>query len=152
MYLTTLHVNTLVKGAVVGPTSNLNRAGQVYSCIVSDAVTESSWDHVRSVAALRPRKTGIDGKVLELSRDRHGENDVDVLQALCKKVSGITMMAMEEVPPERSLVEYELDFLVSVELRNWIRGEFGVELALTQIVGVATLQALADVISARRGR
>lgn len=46
--------------------------------------------------------------------------------------------------------ECGLDSLVSFELRNWIRREMGVELTLTQIVGAANLQALAQQIRSQQ--
>lgn len=56
------------------------------------------------------------------------------------------MIDREDVTPGRSLLEYGLDSLVAVELRNWIKRECGVELALMHIVGAVNLQALADQI------
>ncbi|KAI8947098.1 hypothetical protein F4801DRAFT_562250 [Xylaria longipes] len=44
-----------------------------------------------------------------------------LLEFLCDRVSAVTMMDRGEISPERSLLDYGLDSLVSLELRNWIR-------------------------------
>ena len=71
---------------------------------------------------------------------------LNLLRGLIEKVSLITMIDKDEVDPDASLSEYSLDSLVSVELRNWIRRETGVELALPRIVGAENLRALATYI------
>ena len=58
------------------------------------------------------------------------------------------MINREDIRADRSLDEYGLDSLVSVELRNWIRREFGAELSLTGIVGAEHVRALSEKILA----
>jgi aryl carrier-like protein len=65
-----------------------------------------------------------------------------LLDALVEKVKEMTMM--DEVPVDLPLGQLGLDSLVAVELRNWIRRQAGVELALTRIVGAGSLRGLAE--------
>jgi acyl carrier protein len=58
----------------------------------------------------------------------------------------MTMINREDINTSRSLEEYGLDSLVSVELRNWIRREFGTELPLTAIIRAGNLKALSEKI------
>ena len=66
------------------------------------------------------------------------------------KVSTITMIERDEIEPAAPLSNYSLDSLVSVELRNWLRRETGVELPLSRIVGAGNLAALAAHVFAQR--
>jgi acyl carrier protein len=62
------------------------------------------------------------------------------------------MIDRADVTTSRKMSEYGLDSLVAVELRHWIRREFGVDLALTHIVGAEYLQARSDRIMSCLGR
>jgi acyl carrier protein len=66
--------------------------------------------------------------------------------ALKDKVSVMTMINRDDILIDRNIEDYGLDSLVSVELRNWIRREFGAELALTAIVGSGNLKGLSEKI------
>jgi hypothetical protein len=74
------------------------------------------------------------------------EGEEGVLEALSGRVSAITMIDREDVMLYQSLLEYGLDLLVAVELRNWIKRTCGVQLALTHITNSANLQSLAELI------
>ncbi|KAK7997329.1 hypothetical protein PG989_005369 [Apiospora arundinis] len=71
-------------------------------------------------------------------------------EALVTKVAAMTMLDRDEVDADAPLAALSLDSLVSVELRNWIRREAGVELVLSAITGAASLRALAEEILAQR--
>lgn len=68
------------------------------------------------------------------------------LVALMERICTLTMMDADEVSPDGDLNDYGLDSLVSVELRNWMRRETGVEVALNQILGMGSLRDLADFV------
>ena len=70
------------------------------------------------------------------------------MDALSGKVSSITMIDRDEITPNRSLVDYDLDSLFSLELRNWIRRTLDVDMALQDITTATDLKALADRILA----
>jgi aryl carrier-like protein len=55
----------------------------------------------------------------------------------------------ESLDPKRPLAGYGIDSLVGIELRNWIKGELGVNIAMLEIVGAKTLEALCGVILKR---
>lgn len=62
----------------------------------------------------------------------------------------MTMIEREDVRADIPLTSYSLDSLISVELRNWIRRETSVELALSAILQAENLQALSENILAQR--
>ncbi|KAG5990097.1 hypothetical protein E4U52_004955 [Claviceps spartinae] len=58
----------------------------------------------------------------------------------------MAIMDREEIRSDEPVASYNLDSLVSVELRNWIRRETGVELLLSSITQAESLRALATEI------
>ncbi|CCF46710.1 hypothetical protein CH063_15380 [Colletotrichum higginsianum] len=56
------------------------------------------------------------------------------------------MIDHEELDPSTRLEDLGLDSLVAVELRNFIRREWSVDLGLNQIVGGGTLASLMETI------
>ncbi|KAK1842828.1 polyketide synthase [Colletotrichum chrysophilum] len=154
-YISIAQVHTVIKGAIIGPSSGLNIDSRAIAFVLYDSPQGKSHgleERSRYLSALRQKKWRKNKHAL----DNHGDGEVaaggrlSLLDALAGKVSSITMMSREDVTPTRSLIEYGLDSLVSVELRNWIKREYGADLALTQIVGAPDLQALADVIVTRQ--
>lgn len=153
-FISITQVHTVIKGAIIGASSGLNRDSRAIVFVLEDSPGDKT--HVleqrsRYLSALRQKKWRKNNR---LANDIEGlaatKGEQSLLDALAGKVSSITMMSREEVTPTRGLVEYGLDSLVSVELRNWIKREHGADLALTQIGGAANLQALADLIVARQ--
>lgn len=155
------HVYTTVKGAIVGPSSGLNTDGRSLAVTVSPISSDTGsllpWERFNPLAALRSSpvtdRIGSGGKqswnkatslLVEIQASSAPLEGLE--NALMDKVSVMTMINREDVRTDRSLVEYGLDSLVSVELRNWIRREFGAELGLTAIVGAEDLRALAEKI------
>lgn len=155
------HVKTLVKGAVLGSNSGLSHNGRSmsFSFASGDDRAAPPWRYLHPQAFMKyinsqKDKTEndgsgqIDGKgSVEL---KHA-NDVTLLDALITRVSWITMVERSEVEPDVPLATYSLDSLISLELRNWIRRETGVDLSLPKIVGSENLRALATTILAQRG-
>jgi hypothetical protein len=68
--------------------------------------------------------------------------------ALRDKVSVMTMLNPEDIRVDVGLDSLGLGSLVSDELRNWIRREFGTELALAGIMGAGNLKGLSEKILA----
>ncbi|KAJ5101975.1 polyketide synthase, partial [Penicillium alfredii] len=162
--ITAPHLRTLVKGAIVGPTSGLNRDGKSFSFSFDSGDDRSllPWQcfHPRSLvhrinAENRNLKTngagqGRDARSTGWRYSSGGDPLLSLLDALITKVSSITMIDRDEVEPDAPLSTYSLDSLVSVELRNWIRRETGVELSLNKIVSADNLRALATHILSQR--
>ncbi|KAK7756454.1 putative PKS/NRPS-like protein biosynthetic cluster [Diatrype stigma] len=158
--LTEAHLRTLVKGAIIGPSSGLNRGGKAVSFTFASGNDSSAlaWQCFHPVALVQrmnskqhnPRSNGA-GQSNEahwngLQNGTSSDPLLNLLEALISKVSSITMIERDEVEADAPLANYSLDSLVSVELRNWIRRETGVDLQLPSIVGAANLRALATYI------
>lgn len=154
-YVSIEQVHILIKGAIIGTQSGLNRDSRSIAFVLQEpgkGKTQGIEERSRYVSVLRQKKS------VNTTLDKQGgstkyqsmSGEDNLLEALAQKVSSITMMNREDVTSTRSLIEYGLDSLVSVELRNWIKRECAADLALTQIVGAANLQTLADLILARR--
>jgi acyl carrier protein len=154
------HVYTTVKGAIVGPSSMLNEGGRSLTVTVTPAVNKNGsrppWHRLNPCAtwrssAVTDSKSGVKQsrtKTSTLMSDVQSSSEpLECLQrALVNKVSVMTMINSDDIRVDRGLDEYGLDSLVSVELRNWIRREFGAELALAAIVGAEGLRALSEKI------
>lgn len=157
--LTEPQVQTLVKGAIIGPSSNLNHGGKAVSyCFVSgeDRVT-LPWQCFRPWALVSLINSKLRSPVNSLGEGRDARlcetgTSGGLLEALISKVSSITMIDRDEVEADAPLANYSLDSLVSVELRNWIRRETRVELSLPKIVGAANLRALSTHILSQRDK
>ncbi|KFA72676.1 hypothetical protein S40288_03374 [Stachybotrys chartarum IBT 40288] len=144
--LSIAQVHNLIKGAIIGSSSGLNHSSRTICFIREDSRQHEGWEsRSHYLNAVREKKSSEDNASGELGEEVTN-NEGGVLGALGSKVSSITMIDRDDVTPERNLLDYGLDSLVAVELRNWIKRECGVELALTHIVGAANLQALADQI------
>ncbi|KAG6037813.1 putative secondary metabolism biosynthetic enzyme [Claviceps sp. Clav32 group G5] len=123
------------------------------------AVRDKSWEYIHPVHAVERFK-------LDKLKHKHGggaaadlysiswttaENPLEGLtEALITKVAAMAIMDREEIQSDEPVASYNLDSLVSVELRNWIRRETGVELLLSSITQAASLQALATEILEKR--
>lgn len=152
------HLYTLVKGAIVGPSSGLNVDGCSLAVSVFPANEARSWERFNSLAAWKTLSAVSDSegggpkqswnRASTLMADVQSSSEpLDYLQgALVDKISLMTMINREDIRRDRSLEEYGLDSLVSVELRNWLRREFGTELPLNAIVGAEHVRALSEKI------
>lgn len=151
-----IHLYTTLKGAIVGPSSGLNADGR--SLVVTVSPTNNKpWQRFNPLAALRSsavadsegsgsKQGGSRASTLMADVQNSNEPLACLQDALMDKVSVMTMINRDDIRTDKSLDEYGLDSLVSVELRNWIRREFGAELALTAIVGAENLRALSQKI------
>ncbi|KAK6860627.1 polyketide synthase [Apiospora arundinis] len=150
-------VHTVLKAAILGPSSGLVYDGRIVTAVSSRAEgAELPYDGYRFLSALRALKRDAgeavgdgQGSGSKAQGDWKDGSPEGLMNALTNKVATITMMDIEEVTPERELDDYGLDSLISVELRNWIKRESGVDLPLNAIVEAENLQALADDILSR---
>ncbi|KAI9715397.1 MAG: Type I Iterative PKS [Chrysothrix sp. TS-e1954] len=149
----------LVKAGIVGPSSGIvNLDGRVIPFMpLPDNAQPGSWSDYGMFAALRRAPDDSADHVIqngvEMGVDQSSQGRLTsetLVDALSSKIASITMMDREEIQPERALLHYGLDSLVSVELRNWIRRESGIEMALNQIVGAAHIRALADLVLSQK--
>lgn len=150
------HLRTVIKGAIIGPSSGLNRAGKAisFSFVRRDDSSTLPWQTFHPRSLVDYIRAGSDGGIT-IQPDKNDShlktpqlNDTNdplliLLDALADKVSSISMIEREEVEPDTPLSNYGLDSLVSVELRNWIRRHSGVDLPLPKISNSGSLRGLA---------
>ena len=158
MTLTEAQVHTLVQGAILGPSSGLNHNCVSSSFNLPSSVTlQGQWFHPRNLMrrildSQQDRSTRNAGGS-KMDDDQNATNNgapLGLLDALIQKVSSMTMIDQKEIEPDAPLDTFGLDSLVSVELRNWIRRETGVELSLAEIGSGESLAALASSIASMR--
>lgn len=143
---------TLIEGAIFGPSSGLNGHGRSLTWTLASKtdIDFLAWEHFIPLSVLRRLRTDSgtvnsssneSKKLQDLLRDRSPKLLMD---ALSDKLSSITMIDRDEITPNRSLLDYGLDSLFSMELRNWIRRSLNVDIALKEITTVRDLEALVD--------
>ncbi|KAF2725987.1 KR-domain-containing protein [Polychaeton citri CBS 116435] len=145
--LSIAQVHNIIKGAIIGASSGLNHDGKALSFVREDSLVSQGWEgRSHFLSAIRRNVAAETNGVGVGTGSDAPSGEEGVLEALCGKVSSITMIDREDVTPSRSLLDYGLDSLVAVELRNWIKRECGADLPLMHIVGAANLQTMADQI------
>lgn len=161
--MTEFHLRTLIKGAIMGSASNLNHAGRAISFNVASHNGNKTlpWEYFHPAQLVQHINSDQFEAGSEDSQPRRDgsspakQSNLDplagLIESLITKVSDIMMVDREEIEPDVPLSVYGLDSLVSVELRNWIRRETGVDVPLTEIVGAENLRAMASVILSRKG-
>lgn len=75
-----------------------------------------------------------------------GERKQIVLRALAIKLARAMSIPPDDVQPNKPLSVYGVDSLMTVELRNWIRREFGAPVAVFDIMGDVPLSTIADLV------
>ncbi|THW23325.1 putative polyketide synthase [Aureobasidium pullulans] len=161
--LTMADIRTAVKGAIFGKSSPFHHDGKIAAFkmyLDGQAVQNGPWKYFHPVhtkerliaEASKRKKAGVEGDTgLSTASWTAAEDPLTgLLEALISKVSAMTMIEREDVRGDVPLASYSLDSLVSVELRNWIRRETSVELALSAILQAENLQALAENILIQR--
>ncbi|CAD6445534.1 dae50dc7-2c16-4c37-8a7b-ae80d7e5f4a2 [Sclerotinia trifoliorum] len=75
------------------------------------------------------------------------DRSVVVVSALKAKLARALDVSVDDVDSHRNLSDYGTDPLMAVELRNWIRRDFGVSIAIFDLLGGAEIAALGDLIA-----
>lgn len=152
---------TLVEGAIIGTSSGLNSRGRGISWTLASKsdIISLAWGHFNPLSVVR--RLGEDAdlanpsshRVKGLQEDLRDGSPELLMDALSDKVSSITMIDRYEITPNRSLSEYGLDSLFSLELNNWIRRSLDVHMALKDITSAPNIQFLVDqIVSLRKDR
>ncbi|KAL2145167.1 hypothetical protein VTI28DRAFT_7803 [Corynascus sepedonium] len=170
--LTMADIRTIVKGAIMGPDSPFHHDAKALAFrmfLEGQAVVDGGpWTFFHPVHAKENLKAerakkkknsgkggaggGEGGDVFTSGSSWTTADDplAGLTEALRTKVAAMTITDRDEVGADAPLADFNLDSLVSVELRNWIRRETGVELLLSAITGAESLTALAAGILAQR--
>lgn len=150
-------LTTLIRGAVLGTKSGLHRDGLALAGRRLGPASSLPWSASKRLAALLPSQDDVysqsDGRTAtqpDADTSTDAGSPESFIKALISKVSSMTMIDLEDISLQKPLGEYGLDSLVSVELRNWIRRETGVELALSRILESKNLQDLSEHVSWQR--
>jgi acyl carrier protein len=147
-------VYTLVEGAIIGPSAGLGVNGRhlSWSLVPSTEVETLPWERFMANSVMKRQRIGRNGpnhsqsdKANQLKSLRTGSLGV-VMDALMDKVSSMTAMDKDEITPTRSLIDYGLDSLIALELRNWIRRNFDVLMETSDINTSRDLRAITDYI------
>ncbi|KAF2136192.1 uncharacterized protein K452DRAFT_302958 [Aplosporella prunicola CBS 121167] len=163
--LTMADIRTIVKGAIMGPSSPFHHNGKAAAFkmyLDGQAVQNGPWKYFHPVHTKERLKAERQKRVeagASMGADMYSASWtaaedplVGLTEALITKVSAMTMIERDEVGSDAPLASYSLDSLVSVELRNWIRRETSVELPLSAITQADSLRALAtDILAQREG-
>lgn len=72
-----------------------------------------------------------------------------VIKSLAQKLARSLSMSADDVDTSKPLFEYGVDSLVAVEVRNWIGKEFSAEVAVFDIMGGASIDAVGVLVSER---
>ena len=70
-----------------------------------------------------------------------------ICEALSLKISGLLMMAVEDIDAKKPVVAYGLDSLAAVELRNWITGELEATVPLMELMNSPSIGDLSGLIA-----
>lgn len=155
-------IYTIVKAGILGQSSPFVNNGKVMAFklhLHGHPLQEIPWKYFHPVLIKERLKS--DRSKDEIAATRGADQAASwtaaadpltgLIDALIIKVSAMTMIPQDEVEADAPLSAHGLDSLVSVELRNWIRRETTVELALTTITQAASLRALATHILTQLG-
>ncbi|GKT65670.1 polyketide synthase [Colletotrichum tofieldiae] len=160
--ITMADIRAIFKGILLGPSSPFvhNGRAQAFKVYVDgQAIQNGTWKYFHpvhtKVRLMNDRKNRVKAAgggtdMYSASWTTAEDPLVGLTEALITKVSAMTMIERDEVLPDAPLASYNLDSLVSVELRNWIRRETTVELTLSVIMQAESLRALAGEILAQR--
>lgn len=92
---------------------------------------------------------GVEKSAAQLFRqaDNATERQVVVVEALRGKLARALAVEVDEIDGGKSLTDYGVDSLMAVELRNWIRRDFGANLAVFDIMnGGKTIRDIGDTV------
>ncbi|KAK3329248.1 hypothetical protein B0H66DRAFT_634456 [Apodospora peruviana] len=156
----------------------LSSVDTAHSQLLVGAITPAHFrargEKVSSGAMSRPLFSGFDSTVLltgiQTASDAAGQGVTVTLdpavqfqqagedkEARCAVVVGAVKtklaralgVAAEEIDVGKMLSDYGTDSLMAVELRNWIKRDFGADVAVFDIMGAKSIVAVGELVSAR---
>ncbi|ETS75720.1 hypothetical protein PFICI_12664 [Pestalotiopsis fici W106-1] len=91
--------------------------------------------------------TQVDVAALFQQATTPAERSAIVVEAIAAKLARTLEVALEQIDLHDSLSHYGTDSLMVVELRNWIHRDFGVGVAVFEIMGGASIMAIGDLVA-----
>ncbi|RFU23814.1 hypothetical protein B7463_g12524, partial [Scytalidium lignicola] len=118
--------------------SLFRRAGQVFASqdARGESAEQNGADALRVRAPLKEAKKRVEASKI-------------VCDALMAKISSLSMIAVEDISPEKPLAEYGMDSLVAVEMRNWIAREIDAAVPVLELMANEPLRVLAAKVLAK---
>ncbi|KAF7597032.1 hypothetical protein BBP40_010506 [Aspergillus hancockii] len=159
-------IRTIIKCAIDGPTSPFSHSGKVTTFrmwldgrpIQDGGVGVGYFQPAHTIERIKVKQgrrgkssAGGDSDTLLASWTVAEDPLTGLIEALLTNIAAMTMMEPDDMHADAPFASFGLDTLVSVELRNWIRREAGIELTLSAITYAKSQQALATEVLARRG-
>ncbi|KAI0465887.1 polyketide synthase PksD [Xylaria cf. heliscus] len=92
-----------------------------------------------STTQARPRA------LFEKAKTELERNEI-VVQSLAQKVARALSVELSEVENDKPLTSFGVDSLVAVELRNWMKNEFGAQIPVFEITGGKTIELIGELI------
>lgn len=74
------------------------------------------------------------------------EAQASVCNGLSAKISGVLMVAIEDINIDAPMATYGLDSLVAVEVRNWVVREFDVSVSVFDLLSGNTLRMVSELV------
>lgn len=99
---------------------------------------------------LAPHQKGTPGAA-QLFREATGpvERGAVVVEALRARLARALGVEVDAVDARGGLSTFGVDSLMAVELRNWIKRDFGAVLSVYEMIGAATLSKVAELVATR---
>ncbi|KXJ92221.1 polyketide synthase [Microdochium bolleyi] len=143
-------VLTLVEAAILGSSAGLAADGKhlSWSLVPGSEVATLPWEHFNPLSAMSRRRHAA-SSLRGGSASGSPDGLAVLMSALSDKVSAMTAIERSEITPDRSLLDYGLDSLISLELRNWIRRNFDIDMGVKDINSSADLRVVAGRIQER---
>jgi NAD(P)-dependent dehydrogenase (short-subunit alcohol dehydrogenase family)/acyl carrier protein len=108
----------------------------------------AGFDTSHILAAGGQGAAGLEGTpaVLFQQAKTGSDRSIAVVTGLKAKLARALGAEIDEVDPRRSLSDYGTDSLMAVELRNWIRNDFGVTVSVFEIMGGTSIAAVGELV------
>ncbi|KAI0393940.1 polyketide synthase PksD [Xylariaceae sp. FL0594] len=113
----------------------------------SEALQRPLLAHFRHAAGLASGSSAPSRPKDLFEKAKDGEEKIGiVVQALVQKVARTLSVNPVEVEKDKPLHGFGVDSLLAVELRNWMKNEFGAQIPVFEITGGKTVELLAELI------
>jgi acyl carrier protein len=112
---------------------------------------DPKFAHVRRAQLAVESEHSVTGQNVSVGQQLKRAKSLDEAQgSVCKgllgKISGVLMVAIEDLNIDAPMATYGLDSLVAVEIRNWVVREFDVSVSVFDLLSGNTLRMVAELI------